>query len=99
MKLAVTSLAAERGGCAVFDGVSFAAEAARCCVTGANGCWQTTLLRILAGSPRQPLARCSGWRDATLAPAQAASYVGHANAFNDALTVRKPRPRRRAGWV
>jgi heme exporter protein A len=91
MKLTVTSLAAERGGRAVFDGVSFAAGAGRLLrVTGANGAGKTTLLRILGGLAA-PAAGEVQWRaeDATLAPAQAASYVGHANAFNDALTVRE----------
>jgi len=59
-------------------------------VTGANGAGKTTLLRILAGLAA-PAAGEVQWLagDATLAPAQAASYVGHANAFNDALTVRE----------
>ncbi len=51
MKLTVTSLAAERGGRAVFDGVSFAAEAGSLLrVTGANGAGKTTLVppRLLA---------------------------------------------------
>ena len=91
MNLIVTSLAAERGSHQVFSGVSFSVAAGTLLrVTGANGAGKTTLLRILAGLAA-PAAGEVHWRagDAGLVPAQAANYVGHANAFNDALTVRE----------
>jgi len=91
MRLVVTSLAAERGSRAVFNGVSLAAEAGTLLrVTGANGAGKTTLLRILAGLAALAAGDVQ-WLtgDTALMPAQAASYVGHANAFNDALTVRE----------
>ena len=89
MRLVVDALAAERGGRAVFTGLSFVAEAGTLLrVSGANGAGKTTLLRILSG-----LAAASDghavWHNAeapTTAP-EAACFVGHANAFNEALTV------------
>ena len=91
MKLAVDQLAAERGGRAVFTGLSFVVEAGTLLrVTGANGAGKTTLLRILAGlgaaSEGSAIWQLAG--DA-VSPADAACFVGHANAFNDALTVRE----------
>ena len=91
MKLVVENLSAERGGRAVFAGLSFAVAAGTLLrVSGANGAGKTTLLRILAG-----LAAVSEgsaiWHgaEAAVAPAEAACFVGHANACNDALTVRE----------
>lgn len=91
MRLIVRKLAAERGGRAVFADLSFVVEAGTLLrVGGANGAGKTTLLRILAG-----LAAASegsaAWHSAddVLSAAQAACFVGHANAFNDALTVRE----------
>ena len=89
MRLVVEKLAAERGDRAVFADLSFVVEAGTLLrVSGANGAGKTTLLRILAG-----LAAASdgsaAWRlgGTIVSPAQAACFVGHANAFNDALTV------------
>ena len=89
MRLVVEKLAAERGDRAVFADLSFVVEAGTLLrVGGANGAGKTTLLRIIAG-----LAAASdgsaAWRlqDAIVSPTQAACFVGHANAFNDALTV------------
>jgi heme exporter protein A len=91
MRLVVAGLAAERGGRAVFADLSFMVEAGTLLrVTGANGAGKTTLLRLLAG-----LAAASNgtstWLRATdvVSSAEAACFVGHANAFNDALTVRE----------
>lgn len=91
MKLVVDALTAERGGRAVFTGLSFVAEPGTLLrVSGANGAGKTTLLRILAG-----LGAAAGgsvhWQrnGADVAAASAACFVGHANAFNDALTVRE----------
>ena len=96
-KLAVTSLAAERGGRAVFDGLSFTAEAGTLLrVPGANGASKTTLLRILPGLPAPAAGEVRWQADATLAPAQAASYVGHGKYLQRrADGGRKPRLRRR----
>ncbi len=89
MRLVVEKLAAERGDRAVFADLSFVVEAGTLLqVSGANGAGKTTLLRILAG-----LAAASegsvAWRleGTIVSPPQAACFVGHANAFNDALTV------------
>ncbi len=91
MRLTVDALAAERGGRTVFTGVSFVAEAGTLLrVSGANGAGKTTLLRILSG-----LAAASDghavWHgpEAPTTAAEAACFVGHTNAFNEALTVRE----------
>jgi heme exporter protein A len=91
VKLVVEKLAAERGGRPVFANLSFAVDGGTLLrVSGANGAGKTTLLRVLAG-----LAAASDgsaiWQgaDAVLSSAEAACFVGHANAFNDALSVRE----------
>ena len=91
MRLVVEKLAAERGGRAVFAHLSFVVEAGTLLrVSGANGAGKTTLLRILAG-----LAAASegdvAWHanNEPVRSAEAACFVGHANAFNDALSVKE----------
>ena len=90
MKLEVNNLAAERGGRAVFGGLSFTAEASTLLrVTGANGAGKTTLLRILSGLGA-PVSGETQWRSndgAALTPGEATCFVGHANAFNESLSV------------
>lgn len=91
MKLVVEKLAAERGGRAVFAGLSFEVGAGTLLrVTGANGAGKTTLLRILAGLAAAAEGRAA-WHGVSnlVSCAEAACFVGHANAFNDALTVRE----------
>ncbi len=91
MRLVVEKLAAERGGRAVFAGLSCVVEAGTLLrVSGANGAGKTTLLRILAGLVAASEGRAS-WHRAgdEVSSAEAACFVGHANAFNDALTVRE----------
>ena len=91
MKLVVDKLSAERGDRAVFADLSLVVEAGTLMqVSGANGAGKTTLLRILAGLG----AASEGsviWHLASdaVSSADAACFVGHANAFNDALTVRE----------
>ncbi len=88
MRLAVTALAAERGGRAVFAGLSFTAGAGTLLrIAGANGAGKTTLLRILAGLAAPAAGEVQWQHDGALPPAQAACYVGHGNACNDALSV------------
>ncbi len=89
MKLVVENLTAERGGRAVFAGLSFAVEAGTLLrVTGANGAGKTTLLRVLAGLAAAAEGRAA-WhgKGGDASYAEAACFVGHANACNDALTV------------
>ena len=91
MRLCVDSLAAERGGRAVFSDLSFVVETGTLLrVSGANGAGKTTLLRILAGLAAAS-AGSTQWEraDASLSAVEAACFVGHANAFNEALTVRE----------
>ena len=91
MRLCVDALAAERGGRAVFSDLSFAVEPGTLLhVSGANGAGKTTLLRILAGLAAAS-AGSTQWQraDSSLLAAEAACFVGHANAFNEALTVRE----------
>ena len=91
MKLVVEKLAAERGGRAVFAGLSFVVEAGTLLrVSGTNGAGKTTLLRILAGLAAASEGDVTWQRaDAAVSSADAACFIGHANAFNDALTVRE----------
>ena len=91
MRLVVEKLAAERGGRAVFADLSFVAEAGTLLrVSGANGAGKTTLLRILAGLAAASEGSAIWYRaDEVVSPADAACFIGHANAFNDALTVRE----------
>lgn len=91
MKLVVNALAAERGGRAVFADLSFAAEPGTLLrISGANGAGKTTLLRILAGLGAAAAGSAIWQRDGVdISAAEAACFVGHANAFNEALTVRE----------
>ena len=91
MRLIVDKLAAERGGRVVFSDLSFAIEAGTLLrVSGANGAGKTTLLRTLAGLAAASEGSALWHRaDGSVLSAQAACFVGHANAFNDALTVRE----------
>ena len=90
MKLEVHQLAAERGGRAVFSDVSFAVETGTLLrVTGANGAGKTTLLRILSGLGA-PVAGDTVWHSSDgfrQSPGEATCFVGHANAFNESLSV------------
>ncbi len=89
MRLVVEKLAAERGDRVVFADLSFVVEAGTLLrVSGANGVGKTTLLRIIAGLSAATEGNAAWYRaDAIVAPTQAACFVGHVNAFNDALTV------------
>ena len=91
MKLVVEKLAAERGGRAVFAGLTFAVEAGTLVrVSGANGAGKTTLLRILAGLAAASEGSAIWYREnEEVSAAVAARFVSHANAFNDALSVRE----------
>jgi heme exporter protein A len=91
MRLVVEKLAAERGDRAVFVDLSFEVDAGTLLrVSGANGAGKTTLLRILAGLGAASEGSAA-WHlaDEVVSSAEAACFVGHANAFNDALTVRE----------
>lgn len=91
MQLSVQSLAAERGGRVVFTGLSFTVHGGTLLrVTGANGAGKTTLLRIVAGLAAAADGAVLWQRNAgVVSAARAACFVGHANGFNDALTVRE----------
>lgn len=91
MKLAVEKLAAERGGRAVFSELSLVVEAGTLLrVAGVNGAGKTTLLRIMAGLAAASEGSAVWTRaNSEVSPAAAACFIGHASAFNDALTVRE----------
>lgn len=88
--VSVSNLAAERGGRVVFSEITFAVDPGTLLrISGANGAGKTTLLRMLAGlaAPSDGTVLWTELNGATEA-AQAACFVGHGDAFNEALTVR-----------
>ncbi len=90
MRLTVTGLASERGGRAVFDGISFGlGEGELVTVTGPNGAGKSTLLRIVAGL----LPATAGRIELDPAPdaprATQMHYLGHRDGLKAALSVRE----------
>ena len=89
-RLRLEALASERGGKAVFADVNVEVSAGTLLrVLGPNGAGKTTLLRILAGLGTAS-AGSARWCTADVVEcraSEAAVFVGHANAMNDALTV------------
>lgn len=91
MRLIAEDLSGERGGEAVFAGVSFSlGEGEGLVVTGPNGSGKSTLLRIVAGllpaaagSVRLEEADEADWPSV----AAACHYLGHGNAMKTALSV------------
>jgi heme exporter protein A len=84
--LRVESLALSRGGCVLFEGLSFAAAPGSYVeVRGANGAGKTSLLRAIAGLLRPSAGRIvlDGADDAALAM----HYVAHANALKPNASV------------
>ena len=99
MRLSVQALAAERGSRRVFAGLNFAADAGTPVTHhGANGAGKTTLLRCSRASHAAAEGEYA-WsvNGQTLRAAEAACFVGHANAFNDALSVHENLTRGRIG--
>ncbi len=91
MRLAVDNLTLSRGSRRLIEGLSFEVPAGEALVlTGPNGVGKTTLLRALAGfiAPEGGSVRLEG-AEGEAAVAEAAHYVGHANAVKAGLTVRE----------
>lgn len=90
--LKAESLAAERGGMALFANVAFSLDGGQVLlVTGANGCGKTTLLRMVAGLT-QPYSGRLSWRGEPVAAFDpvvraATLYIGHTTALKDELTA------------
>jgi heme exporter protein A len=89
MKLALDSVVIERGERALFAPLSFAiASGTLLHVRGANGAGKTSLLRALAGLGSRSGGSVSWLHyDHPISASAAATFVGHANALNDALTA------------
>ncbi|MDQ0396195.1 heme ABC exporter ATP-binding protein CcmA [Labrys monachus] len=95
LRLTVSDLACERGGRAVFAGVSFAAGAGDLvAVVGHNGAGKSSLLRVIAGLVPKAAgsvvvegAETSG--DEGRPSGEHMHYCGHADALKPALTVRE----------
>jgi heme exporter protein A len=89
MRLCAVDLACQRGGRAVFAGVSFAVESGEAlAITGRNGAGKSSLLRTIVG-----LVRIGGGTltldggDPELTIAEQAHYLGHQDALKLALSV------------
>ena len=89
MQLIGDKLSVERGGRALFAGLSFRVTAGETLlVTGPNGAGKTTLLRMMAGFAAPAAGRIvleGGEADGTLR--EQCHFVGHANAIKGGLTV------------
>ncbi len=85
MRLTASGLAAERGGRAVFAGLSFSlAGHGLLAVTGPNGAGKSTLLRVIAGL-LTPTAGTVALEPEP--PGVSLHYLGHADGLKTALTV------------
>lgn len=90
MRLIAEKLSGERGGEAVFSGVSFTLGSGEALmVTGPNGAGKSTLLRVLCGllPPAEGQVSFSGGGEEWPDPAAACHYLGHRNAMKEALSV------------
>lgn len=90
MRLVADGLAGERGGEAVFSGVSFMLSRGEALiVTGPNGSGKSTLLRVVAGLLPAAAGRVAleGGGEDFPDLAGACHYLGHQNGLKTALTV------------
>jgi heme exporter protein A len=89
MKLELDKVVVERGGRALFSPRSITvASGTLLHVRGANGAGKTSLLRVLTGlSAVSEGAVVWSQDNVPVAQSAASTFVGHANAMNEALTV------------
>jgi len=89
MRLIAKDIACQRGGRAVFTGLSFSVDKAEALlVTGRNGAGKSSLLRIIAGLVQLAGGRLSLEGGSTeLNIAEQAHYVGHQDPVKGALSV------------
>lgn len=91
LKLIAESLACERGGRLVFEGVGFTAGAGELiAVIGRNGAGKSSLLRVVAGLVPliRGMIRVEGG-DGDKTTAEHMHYCGHSDALKPSLTVRE----------
>ena len=89
LHLLVDNLTVERGGRAIFSGLSFVVAAGEAMLlTGPNGAGKTTLLRTLAGyiHPSSGRVALEG-ASPELTLAEQCHYIGHLNAVKPSLTA------------
>jgi heme exporter protein A len=89
MKLELNNVVVERGGRTLFAPLSLSVESGTLLyVRGANGAGKTSLLRVLAGLSAASAGRVVWLDSGTILNAGTANtFIGHANAMNDALSV------------
>lgn len=89
MRLIGNELACQRGGRAVFAGISFAVDSGQALtVTGRNGAGKSSLLRLIIGLLRPAAGRLSlEGGEAELSIAEQAHYLGHQDALKGSLSV------------
>lgn len=88
MRLVGAGLAANRGGRAVFENVSFAANSGEMlAVTGPNGSGKSTLLRLIAGLVRPVAGAVSLDPDSEGGLGGQIHYLGHLDALKNVFTV------------
>jgi len=88
MRLVANELAVERGGRAIFDGISFAVGAGELlALTGPNGSGKSTLLRLIAGLLRATAGTLALNPSGDAEIGEQVHYLGHLDALKPNFTL------------